>query len=217
MQELAIFDLDDTLLRGDSDVLWGEFLVDEGILDTSHRQQHQNYYQQYEEGTLDIMAFLEFQLQVLSLYPIPQLHAWREDYLNKKIKPRLLNKAHDLIEHHRQQNRLLIIVTATNEFVTEPIAELFDIGVLIATQAEIEAGAYTGKVKGLPSFRDGKVTRLNEWLTKNEVQAGESWFYSDSHNDLPLLEWVDNPVAVDPDHHLRQIAESRDWPVISLR
>ncbi|HBC55647.1 MAG TPA: HAD-IB family hydrolase [Gammaproteobacteria bacterium] len=217
MQDLAIFDLDDTLLRGDSDVLWGEYLVDEGILDNSHRQRHQEYYQQYEEGTLDIMAFLEFQLEILSQHPMQQLDEWRDDYLNKKIKPRLLSKAHDLINHHREQGRILIIVTATNNFVTGPIAKLFDIDNLIATEAEFNEGRYTGKVSGIPSFQAGKVTRLIAWLEKNEIEPGESWFYSDSHNDLPLLEWSDNPVAVDPDDQLRSVAETQDWPIISLR
>ncbi len=217
MQELAIFDLDDTLLRGDSDVLWGEYLVDEAILDDSHRRRHQEYYQQYEEGSLDIMAFLEFQLAILADYPMEQLDNWREDYLNKKIKPRLLSKAHDLIDHHRQQGRTLIIVTATNNFVTGPIAKLFDIDNLIATEAEFTEGRYSGKVSGIPSFQAGKVTRLKAWLEKNDIEPGESWFYSDSHNDLPLLEWATNPVAVDPDDRLRDVAETRDWPIISLR
>ncbi len=215
---LALFDLDNTLLGGDSDYLWGRFLVEQGLVDGErYERENQRYYAQYHAGTLDIREFLRFALQPLASHDIATLHAWRAQYLKDKIAPLVLPAALALVEKHRAQGDTLLIITATNRFVTEPIAALFGIEQLLATEAEIIDGRYTGEVSGVPCYREGKVRRLAMWLAEQSMAMGESWFYSDSHNDLPLLECVTHPVAVDPDDTLRQAAAAKGWPVISLR
>lgn len=215
---LAIFDLDNTLLSGDSDYLWGEFLCDRGIVDRErYDRENRRFYEEYKQGTLDIMAFLEFSLKPLSQHDMETLIAWHRDFMAEKIEPLITEKATSLVARHRADGHTLLIVTATNAFVTAPIAKRLGIDNLIATDPEIVDGRYTGHVAGEPSFRDGKVVRLNQWLTDKSETLDGSWFYSDSHNDMPLLEQVENPVAVDPDETLQQEAETRGWPVISLR
>jgi len=216
--KLAIFDLDNTLIGGDSDLLWGQFLCEHGHVDgKNYQQRHEEYYADYQSGTLDIGKFLEFQLQPLAGVPLNILDRRRSQYLQEKIKPIILARAVHLVEQHRQQGHVLLIITATNRFLTEPIAELFGVRHLIASEAEMQNGCYTGKPHGLPSYAAGKVTRLNTWLHEQGYQPEESWFYSDSHNDLPLLRIVDHPVAVDPDEILRDEANKQGWPIISLR
>jgi len=216
--KLAIFDLDNTLISGDSDFLWGEFLCDHGYIDVeNHRQDHQRYYDDYKAGKLDIIEFLEFQLKPLAENDFETLYGWREQYLEEKIKPVILDKAISLIDDHRQQDHRLLIITATNRFLTEPIAPLFGIDELIASDAEMIDNEYTGKPLGVPSYTAGKVVRLNEWLHKQNKILEESWFYSDSHNDIPLLKFVDHPITVDPDDLLKEEAEKEGWPIISLR
>ena len=215
---LALFDLDNTLLGGDSDYLWGRFLVEQGLVDGErYERENARYYAQYRAGTLDIREFLRFALQPLATHDLATLHAWRARYLKDKIAPILLPAAQDLVEKHRAQGDTLLIITATNRFVTEPIAAMYGIEHLLATDPEMVAGRYTGEISGVPCYREGKVQRLEMWLADQGMEMGESWFYSDSHNDLPLLECVTHPVAVDPDGTLRQEAESKGWPVISLR
>jgi HAD superfamily hydrolase (TIGR01490 family) len=215
---LAIFDLDNTLIGGDSDTLWGEFLSDHGYVDgETHRLKHQRYYEDYEAGRLDILEFLRFQLHVLTLHDPETLFGWREQYLQEKIEPILLPKARDLLRHHREQGHTLLIITATNRFITEPIARLYEVEHLIATEPEIVDGRYSGRVAGTPSYASGKVSRMEEWLERNGLDFKESWFYSDSHNDLPLLNKVTYPVAVDPDEVLATEARRMNWPIISLR
>ncbi len=215
---LAIFDLDNTLLSGDSDYLWGEFLCERNIVDSvRYREQNRRFFEAYESGTLDIMAFLEFSLAPLSRNDPKILARWHAEFMAEKIEPLITDKARRLVEQHREKGDTLLIVTATNSFVTRPIATRFGIDHLIATEPEIVAGRYTGHVAGEPSFREGKVTRLRQWLDEHDETLAGSTFYSDSHNDLPLLELVDSPVAVDPDETLRTAAEARDWPIISLR
>lgn len=216
--KLAIFDLDNTLLGGDSDYLWGEFLAEQGHVDGAVRQQqNQYYYEEYKAGRLDIHEFLEFQLQPLAGLDLEHLDKLREQYLAEKIQSVLLDKSCKLIADHKQQGHTLLIITATNQFITQPIVELFGIKNLIASEAEMKDGRYTGNPTGIPSYAEGKVTRLNEWLKENNYQPEETWFYSDSHNDLPLLRIVDHPVAVDPDDILREEATKQGWPIISLR
>ena len=216
--KLAIFDLDNTLIGGDSDLLWGQFLCEQGHVDSQYyHQRHEEYYADYLAGTLDIRKFLEFQLQPLAGVPLEILSARRTQYLREKIQPIILARAVHLVEQHRQQNHVLLIITATNRFLTEPIAEFFGVHHLIASEAEMKDGLYTGKPHGIPSYAAGKVTRLNAWLHEQGQQPEESWFYSDSHNDLPLLRKVDHPVAVDPDEILRDEATRQGWPIISLR
>lgn len=215
---LAIFDLDNTLLAGDSDHAWGEFLVEEGIVDADdYRKMNDEFYQAYLDGSLDIRRYLSFALQPLAQFELPQLHRWRAQFVERKIRPMLQAKAFDLLAHHRELNHTLLIITATNQFVTEPVAALLSIEHLIATEPEMINGRYTGNVAGTPSFQDGKVRRLHDWLDFQSETLDGAWFYSDSHNDLPLLERVANPVAVDPDARLADIARSKGWQTISLR
>jgi len=215
---LALFDLDNTLLDGDSDYLWGCFLVERGIVDGElYQSENQRFYDQYLEGSLNIYEFLRFQLKPLATHSRAQLEQWRAEYLASKIEPILLPKAHDLLNKHRARGDELIIITATNRFITEPIAQRYGISHLLATEPEIVNGEYTGSVAGTPCFQSGKVERLQHWLDQHQQSLDDSWFYSDSHNDLPLLDQVDHPVAVDPDDKLRYHAEQQGWPIISLR
>lgn len=215
---LALFDLDNTLLDGDSDYLWGCFLAEHGIIDgESYQGENERFYELYLAGSLDIYEFLRFQLRPLATHSRAQLEQWRERFLADKIDPILLPKARELLDRHRRQGDELLIITATNRFITGPIAERYAVPHLLATEPEIRDGEYTGGVSGIPCFRDGKVARLEAWLAEQGTDLKGSWFYSDSHNDQPLLERVDNPVAVDPDDKLRVLAHERGWPVISLR
>jgi len=215
---LAIFDLDNTLIAGDSDYLWGQYLVDQGIVNRDeYEAANARFYEDYKQGQLDIREFLNFALQPLAQHDPEQLYAWRADFVREKIEPILLPAARRLIEEHRSIGDTLMIITATNRFVTEPIARLYGIEHLIATTPEFKEGRYTGHYEGTPCFQEGKVTRLDEWLNQHECSLEGSWFYSDSHNDLPLLGRVRHPVAVDPDDILRQHATQESWPVLSLR
>lgn len=215
---LAIFDLDNTLLAGDSDYSWGCFLADKGIVDGKYyRETNEKFYRAYQNGTLDIHAFLNFALQPLKENEMQDLLAWREEFLETVVRPMMLPKAFNLIDQHRSNQHTLMIITATNRFVTEGIARSFGIEHLLATEPEISNGRYTGTIKGIPCFQRGKVQRLNQWLTDNNKDLKQSWFYSDSHNDIPLLEQVTYPVAVDPDSKLAQYAAERNWKQISLR
>lgn len=216
--KLAIFDLDNTLIGGDSDYLWGKFLCENGYVDAEiHKDEHQRFYDAYKAGTLDILEFLSFQLRPLAENDMNTLEEWRSRYLTEIIEPLILPKARALLDEHRQQGHVLLIITATNSFLTEPISSTFGVENLIASDPEIVNGRYTGQVSGTPSYAAGKVSRFHAWLDDNQIQADESWFYSDSHNDLPLLEEVTHPVAVDPDTVLQKEAETRGWPIISLR
>ncbi|CAL1239208.1 HAD family hydrolase [Candidatus Methylocalor cossyra] len=215
---LAIFDLDNTLLNGDSDYLWGQFLVEQGIVDGAvFMEANARFYEDYRNGCLDIARFLEFALRPLAEHEPEVLLRWRASFVATKIVPILLPAARALIDKHREVGHLPVIITATNRFVTEPIAELYGIEHLIATTPEFQDGRYTGRFLGIPCFRDGKVARLRQWLEDHGQDLEGSWFYSDSHNDLPLLSEVTHPVAVDPDPLLARHAEMRGWPIISLR
>ncbi|MGS2744230.1 histidinol-phosphatase [Halomonas sp. LS-001] len=215
---LAIFDLDNTLISIDSDHAWGEFLLEQGAVDpVAYREANERFMADYNAGTLDIAAFLEVALKPLAEHSPEQLAAWHQQFMASKIEPHILSKAEELVARHRTKGDTLLIITATNRFITGPIAERLGIDHLIAVEPEIIDGHYTGKVTGVPSFREGKVTRLEQWLEQQDLTLDGAWFYSDSHNDLPLLEQVDHPVAVDPDNTLRQVAEERQWRVMSLR
>lgn len=215
---LAIFDLDNTLLADDSDYLWGRFLIERGIVDgAAYERENQQFYDDYRAGTLDIQAFLAFMLRPLAEHPLEQLLTWRAQFIKDKIRPILLPKAMELLARHRAAGDTLLIITATNRFLTAPIAELLDVPHLLATEVEFAAGRYTGRSVGIPCFQRGKVERLGAWLAETGHTLDESWFYSDSHNDLPLLGQVSYPVAVDPDATLAEHAQERGWPIISLR
>jgi len=215
---LAIFDLDNTLIADDSDYLWGQFLVDQGIVDKQHYENaNAKFYNDYKQGTLDIVEFLNFSLQPLADNDPQQLYQWRSQFIREIITPLLLQSARQLIDKHRNKGDILLVITATNRFVTEPIVKLYGIDNLLATTPEMKDGRYTGGFNGIPCFREGKVKLLQEWLAHSGHSMLDSWFYSDSHNDLPLLKLVDHPVAVDPDEKLAGYAKEANWPIITLR
>jgi len=215
---LALFDLDNTLLAGDSDYLWGRFLAHEGLVDgVAYERENLRYYRAYQAGQLDIHEFLRFALRPLAELDPALLEVMRERFVSETIAPIITPGAPALLARHRAAGDRLAIITATNRFVTGPIAALLGIDDLLATEPEQVDGRYTGQPAGIPCFREGKVTRLHAWLAEQRLGLAGSWFYSDSLNDLPLLEVVDHPVAVDPDDALAQAASERDWPVISLR
>ena len=215
---LALFDLDNTLLAGDSDFEWAQFLIEQGVLDREvYEARNQAFFDQYKAGTLDIQEFLDFQLKPLSRHPRKVLEVWHQEFMKRKIVPIIRDSARQLVARHSGDMR--VVITATNSFVTKPIAREFGIESLIATEPEQRDGEFTGGVSGTPCFREGKVERLNAWLAARGASLNsfrESWFYSDSHNDLPLLSRVTHPVAVDPDAALRAHAEARSWPIITL-
>lgn len=215
---LAIFDLDNTLLGGDSDHAWGEFIVANGIVDgEAYKTRNDAFFNDYLAGRLDIEVYLNFCLQLLAEHEPEQLTAWHQQFMTEWIEPMVLPKALALIDKHRQAGDTLMIITATNRFVTGPIAERLGFDILLATECERIDGRYTGRTTDIPCFREGKVTRLERWLMENGKKLDGSYFYSDSQNDLPLLNMVDNPVAVDPDEVLRAHAQEKGWPILSLR
>jgi len=218
---LALFDLDNTILAGDSDYNWSRFLIQEGYLDGAiHAEKNEKFYADYKDGTLDIFAFVEFQFKPLARNPRSVLNQLLKKYVEEVIKPMITDKARALVKGHQEAGDLIIVITATNSFITKPIAALFGIENLIGTDPEVREGEFTGKVSGLPSFKEGKVTRLEAWLKSKNLSLAsfeKSYFYSDSHNDLPLMEKVTHPVAVDSDDILSEYATSKGWPQISLR
>ncbi len=220
-QNLALFDLDNTLLAGDSDYNWSLFLISEGLLDAqTHHDRNEQFYADYKNGCLDIFAFLQFQLQPLSQHKKSFLDELHLKYMQKVIRPMMTDKAQALVNQHKAAGDLCIVITATNSFVTKPIATAYGIAHLIGTDPEMRNGEYTGGVSGVPSFQEGKVTRINQWLAERGQQLSDfekSYFYSDSHNDLPLMKLVTNPVAVDADVTLAAYAQEQAWPAISLR
>ncbi|MDH3320218.1 MAG: HAD-IB family hydrolase [Betaproteobacteria bacterium] len=219
--KLALFDLDNTLLAGDSDYEWGQFLVDRGVLARDeYEAQNARYFEQYKAGTLDIHEYLGFALRPLAAHTPQELAGWHADFMRARILPMVTPQARGLVARHRGAGDLCAVVTATNSFVTAPIAREFGVPHLIATEPETAAGRFTGRLAGTPCFREGKIRRVDEWLAGLGHRLGEfedSVFYSDSHNDLPLLERVRHPVAVDPDAQLAAESARRGWPVISLR
>ncbi|MCX8086008.1 MAG: HAD-IB family hydrolase [Rhodocyclaceae bacterium] len=218
---LALFDLDNTLLSGDSDFEWAQFLIGKGVLDREvHEAKNRAFYEAYKAGTLDIHAFLQFQLAPLARHERRELDAWRREFVATRIAPLIGEPARALVKRHQEAGDVCAIVTATNSFVTGLIARAFGIEHLIATIPAQENGRFTGEPRGLPAFREGKIARVEAWLESLGFWWGsfeESWFYSDSLNDLPLLSKVTHPVAVDPDDTLRAHAARHGWPILSLR
>ncbi len=218
---LALFDLDNTLLAGDSDFQWGQFMIAEGLLDRAeHHDRNVQFHNDYKQGNLDIEAFLKFQLRPLSQHPRQFLDDLHQQYMAKVIRPMITDKARALVEKHREAGDLMMVITATNSFITNPIAAEFGIPYLIGTDPEAINGEFTGGFVGVPSFQQGKVTRLLQWLEKRGQTLSDfdvSYFYSDSHNDLPLMKLVTNPVAVDADETLTAYATAQGWPQMSLR
>ena len=218
---LALFDLDNTLLAGDSDFEWAQFLIEQGVLDQEvYEARNQAFYDQYKAGTLDIHEFLDFQLKPLSRHARKVLDAWHEEFMRGKVRGMMGLPAQELVARRRAAGDVCVIITATNSFVTSPIARAFGVEHLIATEPEQKDGEFTGRVAGVPSFREGKVTRLESWMAErgwNWDSFSDSTFYSDSLNDLPLMSMVQHPVAVNPDATLCAHAEQHGWPIISLR
>jgi len=217
---LALFDLDNTLLNGDSDHAWGMFLADIGVLDPQEQKAQQDYfYEQYLQGTLDIYEFCEYQFNEFTKHSLDQLTQWHAQFMTSAIEPMITSGKASLLESHQTAGNDVLIVTATNDFVTAPIAKRLGVEHLLATIAEFSDGSYTGKVSGTPCFQEGKITKLEEWLNQrgqklNRDTLADSYFYSDSINDLPLLELVDTPVAVTPDDRLRAHAQQHNWQII---
>ena len=218
---LALFDLDNTLLSGDSDFEWAQFLIEQGALDRElFEAKNLAFYEQYKAGTLDIHEFLDFQLKPLSRHTRNVLDGWRDNFMQSKVRGMVTVAAQDLVAKHRATGDVCVIITATNSFITSPIAQEFGVEHLIATEPEERDGEFTGCVVGVPCFREGKVARLESWLAQQGwgwESLSDSYFYSDSLNDLPLLKKVRHPVAVDPDETLRSYAEQHGWPILALR
>jgi HAD superfamily hydrolase (TIGR01490 family) len=214
---LAIFDLDHTLINGDSDHLWGEYMVENGIVDAqAYRQRNDAFYLDYQRGTLYNDQYLAFALEPLTHYSLDELYTWRADYVDKWIKPLVAPAAAELLDSHRQRDHQLMMISATNLFVSEPIGHLLGIPTVLATEPEIIDNRYTGRFLGTPTYQQGKVAALREWLGERADELADSYFYSDSLNDLALLEQVNHPVAVTPDDDLKAIAEARNWKIIDL-
>ena len=216
--KLALFDLDHTLLDGDSDDLWYRFLADEGVVDGSRFiAERAQFSADYRAGRLDVFYFYAFVLKPLADNAPHQLQAWRRRFVAERILPRITATARALLAQHRDAGHMLAIVTATNRFITEPIAAELQVPHLLATEPEYDGDRFTGRLTGIPCFREGKLAHLREWLYKENLTPTETWFYSDSHNDLPLLENVNHPVAVNPDAVLIQTARARRWPIMHIR
>ncbi len=217
-RRLAIFDLDNTLLAGDSDYLWGQFLVEQGVVDgPAYERENRRFYEQYKAGTLDIAEFQRFSLRPLAQNPLEKMQRLQQSFVDSRVRPIVARHAPELLKRHRARGDELLIITATNRFITEPIAALLGVTQLLATDAEIRDGRYTGEMSGTPCFQRGKVLRLEDWLGQRKERFSEHWFYSDSHNDVPLLEVADVAVAVNPDPQLAELAQARGWRKLDLR
>ena len=217
MDELLIFDLDNTLLAGDSDRNWGIFLSEQKIVDESYLDESERFYNNYYEGSLDIDGFLSFCLKPLIANDMAKLLKLREQFIEEKIRPIVTKTGKELINQAHTEGKKVIIATATNDFVTRPIADIFDVSVLIATEFEIKDNAFTGRVVGTPCFRGGKLNKVTKWINDNNFDLSQASFYSDSFNDLPLLEKVKKPVIVDGDDKLREIGKNKNWECVSFR
>lgn len=215
---LALFDLDNTLLAGDSDYEWGQYLVKHNIVDTKiYEKANKHFYEQYKQGSLNIFEFVRFAFRPLAEHSMEQLLIWRDSFLEEHIRPIMLEAGQERVNWHKEQGDIPVIITATNSFVTRPIADAFGIDTLLATEPELVNGQYTGELLGTPCFQDGKVTRLLDWIQSEGHSLDNSWFYSDSHNDLPLLKQVTHPVAVDADDKLHKFAVENRWKTRSFR
>ena len=215
---LVIFDLDETLISSDSDHEWGQFVMDKGLVDpVAHKRRNDKFYDQYKQGELDINAHLEFVCSVLAKFSMQELRQYRAEFMETVMEALILPRGRELVIDHQKAGDSVLVITSTIEFITAPIVQSLGISTLIAPDPEISNNRYTGNIVGIPSFGEGKVTRLMQWLEGRDLRLDGSSFYSDSHNDLPLLRLVDHPVAVDPDNKLKAEAERMQWRIISLR
>ena len=216
MSKLTIFDLDNTLLAGDSDRAWGQYIVEKKIVSDAFLIESEKFYNSYYEGDLDIDGFLAFCLKPLTENKLSELLELRKGFIEDKIKPMMLEEAIRTVEQKKIEGPV-IIATATNSFVTRPIADLFKIKDLIATEFVIRDNEFTGEVDGIPCFREGKVKKVEEWVEANGYDLSSATFYSDSFNDLPLLQKVETAIVVDGDDKLIEQAKNNDWECISFR
>ena len=214
--DLVLFDLDHTLLDGDSDFSWGQFLCEIGAVDANYKKSNREFFDAYQRGELDIIEYIEFVLQPLAQNTMLQLLEWRGQFLAEKIWPMVTAEAIELVQLHQDKGDFTAIITSTNLFITKPIGKMFGIKTVIATEPELKGGCFTGAISGVPCFREGKIICLQKWLNENKADYQNSWFYSDSFNDLPLLSWVDRPVVVNGDVMLMKHAKQNNWPVLSL-
>ena len=217
MNELLIFDLDNTLLAGDSDRNWGIFLAEQKVVESSYLDESEKFYDNYYDGSLDIDGFLSFCLKPLIENDMEYLLKLRQQFIEDKIKPIVTQPGKEIINHAIENGKTVVIATATNDFVTRPIADLFNVQTLIATEFEIKNQQFTGKVIDAPCFREGKLNKVQKWVDDNNFDLSKASFYSDSFNDLPLLEKVKTPVIVDGDDKLVEIGKNRDWDCVSFR
>ena len=214
--DLVLFDLDHTLLDGDSDFSWGQFLCEISAVDANYKKCNREFFDAYQRGELNMTEYIKFVLQPLAQNTMPQLLRWREQFLAEKIEPMVTTKAIELVRLHQNKGDFMAIITSTNSFITKPIGKMFGIETVIATEPELKGGCFTGAILGVPCFREGKIICLQKWLNENKPDYQKSWFYSDSFNDLPLLSWVDRPVAVNGDATLTKHAKQNNWSVLSL-
>jgi len=215
--KLAIFDLDHTLLSGDSDFEWGQYLISLGVVEAeAFERENQRFFDHYRAGTLDIHAYARFAFKPFTEHPMETLNQWRASFLKERILPVVRPRGRRLIEAHRAKAHELMVITSTNRFIAEPITEFLGFRHLIATEPAMLDGRFTGEIAGEPCLGAGKVLRLEAWLAEHGLEPEETWFYSDSHNDLPLMKWADHPIAVDPDKRLAGYAAQKGWPIISL-
>lgn len=218
--KLALFDLDNTLLEGDSDHAWGEFLISKNLVEGKvHRERNDYFYEQYKQGALDIHGYVAFTLEPIMQFSSEQRALLHAEFMAQSVEPIILDKGRELVRSHLEAGDFCVIITATNEFITKPIAKLFGVDLLIATELEVSNGMYNGKISGTPCYQDGKVAKLNAWIDQQEsrFKLNDAVFYSDSINDLPLLQEVATPVAVDPDARLYDKARSEGWKILTLR
>lgn len=215
---LALFDLDNTLLSGDSDYEWGNFLVNKKLVDADdYAAANERFYEQYKQGELNIFEFSAFSFKPLAERTMEELSILHQEFMHEVIEPLMGDKAKNLVDYHRKKGHTLMVITATNRFITEPIVKAFGIEHILATEPKIVNQRYTIEVEGTPCFQEGKVVRLEAWLKENNASLEGSYFYSDSQNDLPLLEKVETAIAVDPDEKLEAIAKQKGWKILSLR
>ncbi len=215
---LTIFDLDNTLLHGDSDYAWGNFLVDKGVVDGDYYQrENDRFYEEYKNKTLDVFEYQRFALKPLTSMTISERESLHQEFMTQVVQGMQQPKAQALVAQHKQQGDTLLVITATNYFITAPIVRALGIDHLLATDPEIIDDQFTGEVKGIPCFQEGKIERLQQWLSEQDASFSHTTFYSDSINDAPLLEYADTSIAVDPDERLSQIAKEKHWQIISLR
>jgi len=213
---VAVFDLDNTVLQGDTDTLWAEFLHQKGLMDEAFIRKMRDFFTDHQNATMDMDAYAECTFSPLTTYPLDQMKALREEFLERtsgRIRPAMLER----VDWHRERKHVVVMITNSHGFITERIADQLGFSERICTQAEFKDGKYTGRLAGIPAYRDGKIQRLSTWLRKHRLNLGGSWAYSDSYTDLPLLSLVENPVAVTPDRALRRHAQEMGWNLMEFK